>query len=461
MYKSRGPAGPALSFLLLAVAAASLAIGQTTADKVVPVFSIEPNVVPGAVQSTVTILITNANPASTQVFHNGDIFRVTMNQPGISIVDVNPQAMVKSNSLTSANFQIAYGAGSEFTLQYIGADQVFLGGDSFGATVTILAPAGSSSSSALFQLPTTDSGRFVAPVIPNVNLLISNLGKNLEKAADATDPIQLDNQGPPGPQGPKGDKGDKGDIGPPGSDGPPGLNGKDGPPGLNGKDGPPGLNGRDGPPGPVGPAGPPGAAGEQGPAGPAGPPGPVGQTGPQGPAGPIGPLGPMGPQGIQGLPGPAGPPGNPGSVTSTISTTTVLGPSVYGEAEPSGQAPAITSTSTLEWSTCYFAIFGGERGMTADAVQEAVGDSGMATRFTVGLNMTPGTGSWTFTLMRGNTPLLPSCTVSGTSRTCTSTGYAAFSPNDPLSIRMTVGSGTDTPLNMFSTAAFQLRYVQP
>jgi len=85
----------------------------------------------------------------------------------------------------------------------------------------------------------------------------------------------------------------------------------------------------------------------------------------------------------------------------------------------------------------------------------------MATRFTVGVNMSPGTGTWTFTLMRGNTPLLPSCTISGASRTCTSAGYAPFATNDPLSIQMTVGTGDNTPANMFSTASFQLRYVIP
>ena len=133
-----------------------------------------------------------------------------------------------------------------------------------------------------------------------------------------------------------------------------------------------------------------------------------------------------------------------------------MGPAVYDPSELQARA---AKAEALDWTTCFFALYGGDRGMTSAAVSEPVGDAGIATRFTVGVNMAPGSGSWVFTLMKGDTPLLPPCTVTGTGRTCQSTGYAAFSPTDRLSIKMTVGTGDDAPSNMFSTAAFQLKYI--
>lgn len=480
-----------ISVLSLVVFTAGQIFGQNAGGKIVPVFSIEPNVISGGVGSTVALAITNANPASTQVLHMGDLYRIVFNQPGVTIAGVDPAPLVLSSTLVPADFQIAYGVGTAMVIQYVGADKVFAGGDSFGANVTILAPAGSSSSSVLFQLPANDADRFTAAAQPIVNLLVSNLGKGLEQAAADQQDWQQGSQGPkgdpgpqgpkgdPGPQGPKGDKGDggldgpkgdhgdKGDVGP---GGPKGDIGPGGPKGDHGDKGDIGPGGPKGDKGDVGPGGPKGDKGDHGDSGEVGPPGPKGDKGdpgPQGPAGSAGAMGPagavgltglmglMGPMGPAGPQGPQGAPGTPptfGPLSSTLATTTVLGPSMYESAE---------GGPLDNWSTCYFAIYGGDRSLNREDVEEPIGDSAIVTRFTVGINAAPGTGSWTFTLMKGATPLLAPGIISGDSRKVEVMGYINVNNSDKLSIRLTPGTGTDAPANMFSAAAFQVRYLVP
>lgn len=154
----------------------------------------------------------------------------------------------------------------------------------------------------------------------------------------------------------------------------------------------------------------------------------------------------------------SGPAGDPGTSTTTLAMTTVLGPSVYDPAGPFSQAKAKAAVNGLEWTTCFFALYGGDRSLASSDVEEALGESGVATRFAVGLNGAPQTGSWTFTLMKGEVPLLPPCTIAGANRTCQSTGSGWFGSTDKLSIQMTAGSDNNTPAGMFSHASFQVKY---
>jgi hypothetical protein len=134
---------------------------------------------------------------------------------------------------------------------------------------------------------------------------------------------------------------------------------------------------------------------------------------------------------------------------STLATTTVLGP----------WAPDNYEGGPLEgWDTCYYAIYGGDRALNARAVEEPIGDPGIITKFAAGVNAAPSVGEWTFTLMRGDLPLA-SCTVGGEKRKCSADTYTQVTALDKLSIRMVQGSGDSTPLNMFSAAAFQIKYL--
>ena len=107
---------------------------------------------------------------------------------------------------------------------------------------------------------------------------------------------------------------------------------------------------------------------------------------------------------------------------------------------------------------CFFALHGGDRSLTGAAVEEPLGDAGVLKRFTIGLNAAPGTGTWTFSLMRGSDALL-SCTISGSSRTCQGNGNKLVSATDKLYIRCEPGTGVNTPSVAFTAAAFQVKYV--
>ncbi|KAJ6669367.1 hypothetical protein lerEdw1_008176, partial [Lerista edwardsae] len=129
--------------------------------------------------------------------------------------------------------------------------------------------------------------------------------------------------GKPGPPGKtilvKGDPGDCGAPGPPGIAGPPGRPGIKGVPGIQGREGSKGPMGYPGLQGPPGAPGVPGDQGVRGPTGPLGPKGDPGEPGPldsslcpkiPGPPGVLGPRGSPGPMGLTGSAGFPGPPGN-------------------------------------------------------------------------------------------------------------------------------------------------------
>ncbi len=139
-------------------------------------------------------------------------------------------------------------------------------------------------------------------------------------------------QGPPGPQGPHGLQGPKGDRGGQGPKGDTGPQGAPGPQGLQGEPGPQGPAGATGGTGPQGPAGPQGEPGPPGPSGHQGPIGPQGPSGPAGPAGPMGPSGPTGPQVPTGTPGPQGPPGP----SAVVNVESIGLPTAYLPSQGSG-----------------------------------------------------------------------------------------------------------------------------
>ena len=102
----------------------------------------------------------------------------------------------------------------------------------------------------------------------------------------------------------------------------------------------------------------------------------------------------------------------------------------------------------------YFTIYGGDRSAVKASAEQAIGDSGIFTRFSVGINAAPATGSWTFRLMRGETALL-SCTITGQDRACSATGNVSFASTDKFCILF---QGADSPTSLFTAASFQLKY---
>jgi hypothetical protein len=133
---------------------------------------------------------------------------------------------------------------------------------------------------------------------------------------------------------------------------------------------------------------------------------------------------------------------------STLATTTVLGPGVVDEyGNGFGEDYA---------KTYFYSIYGGDRSQYQADVEEQLGSSAaVITRFSAGVNSRPGGGSWTFSLMRGNTALL-TCTVGENDRRCEATGYIPLTPLDRLSIRC---AESGAPYQGFSAAAFQITYI--
>src|ERR1051326_8532356 len=158
---------PRIGLIPLLLMSGGIVLGQSAGGKIVPAFSIEPNVIRGGAESTISIAIANANPNSTQVFRAGDTYIITLNQPGISILRIDPVVMVRSMTLAPADFVAGYAvqngqpSAHQLAIQYVGSDKVFEGGDSFGVILTVTAPPGAASSSAVFQLPVNDPDRFM------------------------------------------------------------------------------------------------------------------------------------------------------------------------------------------------------------------------------------------------------------------------------------------------------------
>ena len=129
-----------------------------------------------------------------------------------------------------------------------------------------------------------------------------------------------------------------------------------------------------------------------------------------------------------------------------MAITSVLGPA----------APVINDQGAPFYPTVYYSVFGGDQSENRSDVEETIGETGLVTRFAAGINASPGTGTWTFTLMRGDFGMM-SCTITGAQRKCETAGTQWFSAGDKLSIRL-MGTGADTPNLEYSAAAFQIKY---
>src|ERR1043165_1802266 len=120
--------------LILALVVAGTTYGQGAGSKVVPVFSLEPNVIKSGAASTVAATITNANAGSAQTIKTGEIFRITLNQPGVTITHFDALAIVRSSNLAPSDFQLSYTIANgqvlqnDLTMQYVGAEKPFSGG---------------------------------------------------------------------------------------------------------------------------------------------------------------------------------------------------------------------------------------------------------------------------------------------------------------------------------------------
>ena len=164
-----------------------------------------------------------------------------------------------------------------------------------------------------------------------------------------------------------------------------------------------------GPTGATGPIGPTGAAGATGATGATGPMGATGSTGATGATGATGPIGPTG------VTGPTGPRGADGTSGSAIG----------------GNYPNTASNNfLLPWGTTTSAT---------EANANVPLPSGTATKLVVSLTVAPGTGqSATLSIRKNGSNSVLTCTVSGTSTTCTdAVDSVAFNNGDLLSILYT------------------------
>ena len=92
-----------------------------------------------------------------------------------------------------------------------------------------------------------------------------------------------------------------------------------------------------------------------------------------------------------------------------------------------GVPDVLGSGSNREYAagSYYFTIFGGDRSDVRAEAEQAIGDYGVFTRFSVGINAAPVTGSWTFSLLRGETALF-TCSITGQNRMCSASGTVSF-----------------------------------
>lgn len=164
------------------------------------------------------------------------------------------------------------------------------------------------------------------------------------------------------------------------------------------------------------------------------------QQGSTGATGPIGQIGPMGQQGPVGPPGPPGPPGATGAPGANGTSGSAIGGNYPNTATNNFLIPWNASTNATE------------------ANSNVPMPSGKASKLVVNLTVAPGTGqSATLTLRKNLANTALTCTVSGTSTTCTDTvDSVTFSDGDLLSILY-----TETGAAAASRIRFAFEYNSP
>src|SRR5215475_13941609 len=226
------------SIVLFVIASCLLTAITARADddevnsKITPVVTVAPDLFPVGQLSDTFVCISNGNPSSTKLIHDGDVFKLTFD-PSIGIVSaVAATVMVNSSNLQTADFSASLGsAPNQIVISYVGESKRFMPGDSFCVQLGFTANNAIGSGKITGETPSSrgEQGRYnnVDPKYTTISIVDFATG----------------------PPGEKGDKGDKGDTGPQGQVGPPGPAGQQGPTGTTG------ATGEQGPAGPQGPKG--------------------------------------------------------------------------------------------------------------------------------------------------------------------------------------------------------------
>ncbi len=238
---------------------------QTPNNKITLACSITPNAIEIGQTSSALLVCANSNTSSTQQIQPNDAFMFQFSIGDGQISSLIASVIVNSSTLSSADFAVALGAGSNvLVVNYSGTAKTFAPGDSFAVEFSLIPPSKVGSGKITLQFPTTDSYNSPSPGLLTLPATDFPLAPPGPPGPPGPEPPFIP-QGPPGPQGPRGAQGESGPVGPRGATGP------IGPTGLQGPMGAPGLTGLTGSTGPQGLQGLQGIQGIQGIQGPTGP----------------------------------------------------------------------------------------------------------------------------------------------------------------------------------------------
>ncbi len=302
------------SFSLTMVCWAYLA-AQTPNNRITLACSITPNAVEIGQTSSALLVCANSNTSSTQQIQPNDAFTFQFSIGNGQISSLIASVIVNSSTLSSADFGVTLGAGSNvLVVTYSGTAKTFAPSDSFAVEFSLIPPSKVGSGEITLQFPSTDSYNSPSPALLTLPVTDFPFAPPGPQGPPGPEPPFIP-QGPPGPPGPRGGQGEPGATGPQGATGPMGLQGLQGP------------------------------FGAPGPSGPSGAPGPRGLQGMQGIQGL---QGMQGIQGIQGIQGPTG-------ISSTIGVNQDSFTATNANVNASGKnqqhvSPGASFTVSFDWT---------------------------------------------------------------------------------------------------------------